>query len=57
MPIINRAVQTKRRERVMELIEQGHTNKQISQRVRVGERTVLRIRKKLLAGDTAVHSR
>lgn len=57
MPIINRALQAKRRERVVELIEQGHTNQQISQRVRVGERTVLRLRKKLLAGDVAVHSR
>jgi DNA-binding NarL/FixJ family response regulator len=57
MPIINRALQTKRRERVIELLTQGHTNKQIAQRVRVGERTVLRLRKKLLAGELAVNSR
>ena len=57
MPINSRSMQSQRRERVIELLEQGHTNKQIAQRVEVGERTVLRLRKKLLAGDVAVTSR
>lgn len=50
-------MQAQRRERVIELLEQGHTNKQIAERVQVGERTVLRLRKKLLVGDVAVQSR
>lgn len=57
MPINSRSMQAQRRERVIELLEQGHTNKQIAERVQVGERTVLRLRKKLLVGDVAVQSR
>lgn len=52
----SRALQAQRRQRVVELLKQGNTPKQIAARGIVGERTALRLKKKLLAEDAAVFS-
>ena len=51
MPIINRSVRERRRLRVVELLQQGNTPKQIALRVRMGERQVLRIKKQMEPED------
>ena len=53
MPIINRGVRDKRRQRVIELLKRGNSPKQISRRGILGERQIIRIKKKL-EGDVAV---
>jgi uncharacterized protein YerC len=51
MPIIDRTLQAKRRKRVVELLKQGLTTNQIAERTGVGNRQILRIRKKLEESD------
>lgn len=56
MPIISRSVQSQKHKRVIELLRQGNSPKQVAARGILGERSVHRINKKLLAEESGVRS-
>jgi transposase len=56
MPIIDRAIQAKRRKRVSELLAKGLTTRQISERVGVTTRMVLRVKKEIAHAGEASRS-
>ncbi len=56
MPIVSRAVQSQKHQRVIELLRQGNSPKQIAARGILGERSVHRINKKLLAEESGAES-
>jgi len=47
MAILDRALQQKQRQRVKALLRQGLTTRQISERLGLGQRQILRIKKQL----------